>query len=71
MHIMCCCEIILYKSICIVYNMASWQSFTELEKITKKEKILPTSSQLTLCFSLFSGPKIRHFNIEASIEKKI
>ena len=50
--------------------MASWQSFTELEKITKKEKILPTSSQLTLCFSLFSGPKIRHFNIKEGFNKK-
>ena len=51
--------------------MASWQSFTELEKITKKEKILPTSSQLTLCFSLFSEPKIRHFNIEEGFNKKL
>ena len=65
MHIMCCCEIILYKSICIVYNMASWQSFSELEKISLR-KTLPTS-RLTL-FLFILG--IRYFNNQKILIKK-
>ena len=61
MHIMCCCEIILYKSICIVYNMASWQSFSELEKITKRKLSQPPQLPHHTLFLFILGTQDKTF----------